>query len=76
MKRSLLTIFFLAMGLSAVFAQTVTVRGTVTDVEDGQPLAGVAVIQEGTSNGTLTDNDGRWSLSVNNLGGQLFYSLV
>lgn len=69
MKRSLLTIFFLAMGLSAVFAQTVTVRGTVTDVEDGQPLAGVAVIQEGTSNGTLTDNDGRWSLSVNNLGG-------
>ncbi len=39
------------------------VRGTVTDAS-GLPAIGVGVFVKGTTNGTVTDIDGRWSLSV------------
>ena len=45
------------------FAQEVTVSGTVTD-DEGLPLPGVNVIQQGTNNGTQTNFDGNYSLTV------------
>ncbi len=48
--------------LSSAFAQQ-TVTGTVTG-DDGLGIPGVSVIQKGTSNGTITDIDGKYSLSV------------
>lgn len=44
-------------------SQTITVSGTVVDT-DGLPVPGAAVIEKGTSNGTVTDLDGRFSLAV------------
>ena len=44
-------------------AQNVTLEGAVTDVA-GIPLIGVNVIQKGTSNGTVTDIDGNFSIQV------------
>jgi hypothetical protein len=44
------------------FAQT-KVSGKVTDA-DGKPLAGVTVMVKGTTNGTMTDMDGTYSLRV------------
>ncbi|MEQ9466324.1 MAG: TonB-dependent receptor [Ekhidna sp.] len=57
-------IFGLALtGLSVVaFAQT-TVGGTITD-DDGEPLIGVNVLVEGTVLGTITDINGKFSLTV------------
>ena len=52
----------LLAALSA-FAQTATVRGRVTD-PSGQPVAGVTVMISGTSTGTMTDADGRYSISA------------
>jgi len=46
------------------FAQKVTVHGTVSD-ETGEPLIGATVMEKGTSNGTATDYDGNFELSVN-----------
>ncbi len=43
--------------------QTVEVSGTVVD-QDGEPLMGVNVVEVGTINGTMTDADGKFSLSV------------
>lgn len=63
MKKCLLVLVLFCAGLS-MWSQTVTVKGTVTSSEDGQPLSGVAVILDGTTNGTLTDLDGNWSLDV------------
>jgi len=40
-----------------------TVTGTVT-AEDGLPLIGVSILEKGTSNGTLSDLDGSYSLTV------------
>jgi len=50
-------------GIQSVFAQT-TVRGTVTSADDGGTLPGVSVIIEGTSLGTTTDMDGKFTLNV------------
>ena len=57
-----LSLFFLLLSTRAV-AQNVTLEGAVTDVA-GIPLIGVNVIQKGTSNGTVTDIDGNFSIQV------------
>lgn len=43
--------------------QQITVRGTVVDAS-GEPLIGVSIMVKGTSSGTVTDFDGRFSLQV------------
>lgn len=45
------------------FSQTHTVSGTVTDAT-GEPLIGASVLQQGTSNGVITDIDGKYSIQV------------
>ena len=45
------------------FAQTITVTGTVTD-STGEPLIGASVLQQGTSNGVITNVDGQYSIQV------------
>ena len=43
--------------------QSISVTGTVVD-QNGEPLMGVNVIEKGTTNGTMTEMDGRFTLSV------------
>ncbi len=45
----------------SVFAQNITVRGSVSDAS-GEPLIGVTVQVKGESTGTVTDMDGRFAL--------------
>ncbi|WP_298367958.1 TonB-dependent receptor [uncultured Lutibacter sp.] len=52
----------LFLSFSAIQAQTVTVKGTVTG--DGQPLPGVTVLVKGTSNGVSTDFDGNYVIQA------------
>ncbi len=42
----------------------VTVRGVVTSATDGEPIIGASILEAGTSNGTITDYDGVYELSV------------
>jgi TonB-dependent starch-binding outer membrane protein SusC len=65
---------FLFLG-NLVFAQSVTVTGTVTSAEDGLPLPGVNIVIKGTTAGTVTDVDGRYSLQVES-NQTLVYSFV
>ncbi|MEZ5084380.1 MAG: SusC/RagA family TonB-linked outer membrane protein [Bacteroidales bacterium] len=41
-----------------------TVKGTVVDADDNEPLPGVTIIEKGTTNGTVTDIDGNYTLTV------------
>lgn len=41
-----------------------TISGTVTSADEGLPLIGVTVSVKGTSTGTITDIDGKWSLDA------------
>jgi TonB-linked SusC/RagA family outer membrane protein len=52
----------LAFSLQLSFAQDKTVTGVVT--EDGMPLPGVTVAVKGTTNGTQTDFDGKYSINA------------
>ena len=54
----------LALYSTAMLAQAITVKGTVIGAEDNQPVIGAYVLQEGTNNGTSTDLDGNYVLSV------------
>jgi len=51
-----------------------SVTGTVKD-QDGLPLAGVNVVEKGTSNGTTTDFDGNYTIDVSD-GASLEFSFI
>lgn len=57
----LLTCLFL--GISLVTAQTQKITGLVISEEDGQPIVGASILVKGTSLGTITDMDGKFTLS-------------
>ena len=63
LKRAMSVALGLVLGASALLAQNITVTGTVTDVQN-EPLVGASVLQSGTTNGTMTDVDGNFTLSV------------
>ena len=63
LKRAMSVVLGLVLGASALLAQNITVTGTVTDVQN-EPLVGASVLQSGTTNGTMTDVDGNFTLSV------------
>ncbi len=52
-----------------------SVSGTVKDVS-GVPLAGVTIIEKGTTNGTATDFDGNYSLTTSNSNAILIFSFI
>ncbi|UII28555.1 TonB-dependent receptor [Fulvivirga maritima] len=56
-------LLFLAMTAINAQAQN-TVEGKVTSADDGEPLPGVNILVEGTSQGTVTDIEGNYSLVV------------
>lgn len=62
-KKLFSVLLCLILGMSASFAQTVNVTGKVTDAA-GQGLVGASVFVAGTTNGTMTDASGNYSLSV------------
>ncbi len=57
-----LTVVALFAGVGAAFAQS-EIKGVVTD-PGNQPLSGVSVIVKGTSSGTSTDLQGRFTISA------------
>lgn len=72
--RWLLLSFLALIGSIGIQAQeTMTVTGTVT--EGGNPVPGVTVMVEGTSEGTVTDTEGRYSLDAS-MGDVLRFSFV
>ncbi|MGQ8337386.1 SusC/RagA family TonB-linked outer membrane protein [Sunxiuqinia sp. A32] len=63
MKRILFFLFCSVFSIG-LFAQEITVQGNVTAKEDGLSLPGVSVSVQGTTNGTITDFDGNYTLNV------------
>ena len=58
-------LLFLVLSISnTAWAQNQTVKGRVMDSKLKEPLMGVSILEIGTSNGTVTDLDGNFTLSV------------
>lgn len=66
MKRKglfLLTFILVCLGTMQADAQS-RVSGVVVDAATGDPIIGASVLEEGTMNGTITDLDGKFEMSV------------
>lgn len=62
-KHSFAVLMFLSL-LSFTHAQDVTVQGTVTSKDANEALTGVSILVVGTSRGTVTDIDGKFSITA------------
>lgn len=74
-KICFLALFLAVYVNTALWAQEVLIRGTVSDATDGAGLPGVNILQKGTTSGTTTDINGDYSISVER-GSTLVYSFV
>ncbi len=56
--------------------QQIIITGKVIDSQTGQPMPGVNIVVKGTRIGTISDSDGKYSLSVTDLRGTLVFSFI
>src|SRR5579872_1085780 len=75
MKKFLLMCFSFGFAIS-VWAQDRVVTAKLTSKEDGSTLPGVNVVLKGTTNGTVTDAEGNYKLTVPASGGVLVFSFI
>lgn len=76
MRKFLQIGFLCLLHVSVAWAQERTVTGKVTGAEDGSALPGVNVLLKGTTNGTTTDVNGVYTLTVPATGGTLSFSFI
>ena len=62
MRKSILN-FFIAFIAVSTGLQAQTISGSVTDSEDGQPLAGVNIVVQGQNQGAVSDFDGNFTIA-------------
>lgn len=74
--KKILPVIFMTMLSSWASAQELNVSGSVTDATDGIPLPGVNVVVKGTTNGTVTDSQGKYNLTVPNASSVLIFSFI
>ena len=76
-KLFLLIVLFVFIGGFTLFAQTIVITGTVTSAVEGEgPIPGVTVVVKGTTIGTLSDVDGKYSLTVPTNATTLVFSYI
>ncbi len=75
MKRILLNLLLFALLPVISMAQTYNINGTVVDQHDQSPIPGATVVLKGTTVGTVTDIDGKYSISAKQ-GDVLSFSFV
>ncbi|HEY5589628.1 MAG TPA: SusC/RagA family TonB-linked outer membrane protein, partial [Paludibacter sp.] len=77
MKRKIIFLSVLLLfGVYLVSAQqNLSVSGVVSDASDGSPLVGVSVLVKGSTNGTITDINGKYNLNASQ-GSTLVFSYI
>jgi TonB-linked SusC/RagA family outer membrane protein len=73
----LLTLLLVVIGIShQARAQSTTITGRVTTTDGAEPLPGVSVVVKGTTDGTITDVDGKYSIAVPSRESVLLFSYI
>jgi TonB-dependent SusC/RagA subfamily outer membrane receptor len=75
-KYSLPTVFLFLFLTTAGYAQQTMVKGTVKEKSNGKALPGVNILVKGTSQGTSSDKNGKYTLSVPSKNDTLVFSFV
>ena len=76
MKRIIYSFLLTFLCASFVFSQTFSASGTVKSSVDNMPLPGVNIVVKNTSNGTISDFDGNFSLSNVSSGSVLVFTYL
>jgi TonB-linked SusC/RagA family outer membrane protein len=76
MKNIIKSLFLLLIVAMPAMAQNIQVTGTVIDRVTDETLPGVNVVVDGTSIGTVTDIDGRYSIKVTDKNSVLVFSFI
>jgi TonB-linked SusC/RagA family outer membrane protein len=77
MKKLSLLIVLFVLGVTTLFAQTIVITGTVTSAVEGEgAIPGVTVQVKGTTVGTTTDANGKYSLTVPQNATTLVFSYI
>ncbi len=74
--RFLLAMFFSVAVSTLLYAQEKTLTGKVTDLDTGEDLPGVNILVKGTTQGTVTDVEGNYRLSVPSDATTLIFSSI
>ena len=80
-RRSLSALSLIAIGYftfltSPLNAQSSSVSGKVTSADNDQPMVGVNILVQGTDQGTSTDTDGNYTITLDNPGATLVFSYI
>ena len=76
MKKTFWSTLLLLLMCTVAQAQSLTIKGNVVSKTDGEPIIGVTVVETANStNGTITDFDGNFTLTVSK-GAELTFSYV
>lgn len=75
LRLKMLLLFFTAL-LQVTFLNAQTIQGKVSEAASGESLIGATVVVKGTTTGTVTNNDGSYSLNVPNLQDTLVFSFI
>ncbi len=76
MKKSIWILAYLMISLGFTPPQSRTITGKVTSSDDGSAMPGVNVLIKGTKNGTITDAQGKYSITTSGQSGTLVFSFV
>lgn len=71
----IISVFFILM-TTGLMAQKHAVSGIVTDGMDNTPVPGATVLEKGTTNGTITDMNGKYQLTVSGVNDTLVISYI
>ena len=63
-RKKLFLTFLMTMCCAAMIHAQTTATGVVVDAATGEPIIGASVLEEGTTNGTITDFDGNFTITV------------
>ncbi|MEP7127673.1 MAG: carboxypeptidase-like regulatory domain-containing protein, partial [Chitinophagales bacterium] len=75
-KHLLLFGLLLFLFTDSIFGQETVVSGTVTSLENGEPVAFVTIVVKGTNNGASTDLDGKYAIQQLSASDTLIFSFV
>jgi len=76
MKRLILSLAMFGLSVFSAIGMDQKITGKVTSAEDGSGLPGVNVILKGTTTGTITDYQGKYSITVPDTKGVLVFSFI
>ena len=74
-RAMMLVLLMAVVSLGTVSAQAITVTGTVTEEETGNPVIGCSVLVKGTTSGVITNMDGQYSI-LTKKGETLLFSYI